>query len=637
MRHRVWLAAFAATPLLLAQEGSARADGAHWSEGLVNDRGERMVFLDNCSTLGLLPGEKRCFSSRLVPESFANEHLRRVQELTARRRNNPQATSCMKSSGSTPVMTPPIGFRPQDLQAAYGLSAAGLPSGAGSIVAIVDACADSTVIADLKTYRSQYNLGDLPECGGKDGVLPTKGGSACIGVVSQTGTASLPGHDSGWATEIALDVDMVSAACPSCSILLVEADSSQFSDLGAAVNFAAAHADSVSNSYGSTESGMDSTTDYTHDGVLIAAASGDSDYYNEIQVTKPTASDPSTWSISYNPMGANSPASMPMVLSVGGTAPTNDSTSPTGFTDHVWSYKITGTKYPNLTGKYLYGGGSGCSGEFATPDFQSVLSGMTGSCSMRASVDVSAAADYTAPPAADGGASGGGGILVYEGETGWEQVIGTSAASPFVTALLTRIGYAAKPISAIYAQSATFHDVTTGNNDPSGQCSDVNCTAGPGWDGPTGWGTPNAAAMLGLDAGAPPMPDAGGPSDAGGGADAGGPSDAGGGPDGTVQDAGGGGGHDSGLPPPHDAGGGYDAGGGADSGGSSGGSHHDSGGVTVPDADLGDDDAGPPTGDTPSNTGCGCAVPGTSPAAPMSVGLLAMAGLAALVGRRRRH
>jgi subtilase family serine protease len=46
--------------------------------------------------------------------------------------------------------------------------------------------------------------------------------------------------DTGWAGEISLDVDMVSAVCPQCHILLVEADSNMDSDLFTAVDTAVA-------------------------------------------------------------------------------------------------------------------------------------------------------------------------------------------------------------------------------------------------------------------------------------------------------------------------------------------------------------------------------------------------------------
>ena len=215
-----------------------------------------------------------------------------------------------------------------------------------------------------------------------------------------------------------------------------------------------------------------------------------------------------------------------------------------------------------------------------------------------------------------------------------------------MTAVLTRLGYAAKPISAIYDKATTFHDVTTGNNDPSGQCTDVNCNAGPGWDGPTGWGTPNAAAFLGIDGGVI-MPD-GGSGDAGD--DGGGPNDAGGsssgGQDagGGSQDAGGSSSSSSGGGGSHDAGGGSSSGGLHDAGDSgthprdAGGSGSSSGGDNTPDSSLGDDDGGPGNGDTGGgSSGGGCSTTqGSTPAMPAGLSLLALAGLASVIVRRRR-
>ena len=64
----------------------------------------------------------------------------------------------------------------------------------------------------------------------------------------------LPGRRSGWASEISLDLDMVSATCPNCHILLVEASDNSMLNLGTAVDEAVAlGAKYVSNSYGGSE------------------------------------------------------------------------------------------------------------------------------------------------------------------------------------------------------------------------------------------------------------------------------------------------------------------------------------------------------------------------------------------------
>src|ERR1700742_1065859 len=123
------------------------------------------------------------------------------------------------------TMTPDAtvsGFGPSDLQSAYKIPTTG---GAGMTVGIVDAQDDPNAEKDLATYRTQFGL---PACTTANG---------CFKKVSQTGsTTSLPTKDGGWAEEISLDIDMVSAVCPNCKILLVEAKSSSFGDLGAAVN-----------------------------------------------------------------------------------------------------------------------------------------------------------------------------------------------------------------------------------------------------------------------------------------------------------------------------------------------------------------------------------------------------------------
>ena len=70
----------------------------------------------------------------------------------------------------------------------------------------------------------------------------------------QTNPALMPTPDKGWAEEISLDLDMVSAICPNCKILLVEATSASLNSLGHAVRTAFRHgAKFISNSYGGQE------------------------------------------------------------------------------------------------------------------------------------------------------------------------------------------------------------------------------------------------------------------------------------------------------------------------------------------------------------------------------------------------
>ncbi|MFC5098923.1 hypothetical protein [Amycolatopsis plumensis] len=162
----------------------------------------------------------------------------------------------------------PSGFGPSGLRSAYNLTASG---SASATVAIVDAYDDPNAESDLATYRSTYGL---PACTTANG---------CFKKVNQNGqTSPLPTADSGWAGEISLDVDMVSAICPSCHILLVEASQPSMADLGTAVNTAVSlGAKYVSNSYGGGEDGSEPSYDssyFHHPGVAITASTGDSGY-----------------------------------------------------------------------------------------------------------------------------------------------------------------------------------------------------------------------------------------------------------------------------------------------------------------------------------------------------------------------
>ncbi|GAA2052509.1 hypothetical protein GCM10009839_69950 [Catenulispora yoronensis] len=325
----------------------------------------------------------------------------------------------------------PSGFGRTDLLSAYSLPSSG---GSGQTVAIVDAQDDPNAESDLATYRSTYGL---PACTTANG---------CFRKIDQNGGTSYPAADTGWAGEISLDVDMVSAVCPSCHILLVEASSANMNDLGTAVNQAVAQgAKFVSNSYGGSEDGSESSSDssyFHHPGVAITASSGDGAYS----------------------AGTEYPASSQYVTAVGGTSLSRNS-STRGWTESVW--KTSSSE----------GAGSGCSSDVSKPTWQKD----TG-CTKRMVADVSAVAD----PAT--------GVAVYQtyGGSGWAVYGGTSASSPIIAsvyALAGTPGSSDTPASYPYAHTGSLYDVTSGNN---GSCSpSYFCTAAAGYDGPTGLGTPN--------------------------------------------------------------------------------------------------------------------------------------------------
>ncbi|MER5798232.1 S53 family peptidase [Streptomyces mirabilis] len=357
-------------------------------------------------------------------------------------------TAFQKANAHADAVTPkaadaatPSGYGPSNLQSAYGLTSAAASNGSGETIAIVDAYNDPNAEADLAKYRSYYGLSACTTANG------------CFKKVSQTGsTTSLPSSDAGWSEEISLDVDMASAICPNCNILLVEATSATMANLGKAVNEAVTlGAKYVSNSYGGSESSSDTSYDtsyFNHPGVAITVSAGDSGY------------------------GAEYPAASRYVTSVGGTALSTSSNS-RGWTESVWETSST------------EGTGSGCSSYDAKPTWQTD----TG-CSKRTIADVSAVAD----PAT--------GVSVYDSygvTAGWYTFGGTSASSPIIAGVYALGGTPSSgsyPASFPYASAGTsaLNDVTSGSNGSCG--SSYLCTAKSGYDGPTGWGTPEGVAAF---------------------------------------------------------------------------------------------------------------------------------------------
>src|SRR5512142_1815435 len=183
----------------------------------------------------------------------------------------PQVMSCMAvrrtdqaGSGLTFAAASLAGYGPTDLRSAYRLPTASTTT----TVAIVDAYDDPTAEADLGTYRSQFGLAACTTANG------------CFKKINQNGAASpLPTADTGWAGEVSLDLDMVSAVCPTCHILLVEANSAYNTDMFAAVNRAVSlGAKFVSLSWGGLEYSGQTSYDESalnHPGVVITASTGD--------------------------------------------------------------------------------------------------------------------------------------------------------------------------------------------------------------------------------------------------------------------------------------------------------------------------------------------------------------------------
>jgi hypothetical protein len=389
------------------------------------------------------PGRAACLGLKLVPASLTSAELR-----SSAKRQSSEA-----GNGARPavaVKSPIPGYlTPQRLHEAYALpgetSASQLQT-----VAVVDAFDDPTAEADLGVYDQQFGL---PACTSANG---------CFRKVNESGAAGpLPRKQGEWAGEISIDVQMARAICQSCRVLLVEASSEEFSDLGAAVNTAVgAGASEVSNSYGGPEQhsyASLATSYFNHPGVLIAASSGDCGYLNK--------------ACPEDEVGADFPADSADVLAVGGTSL---SESKAVWSSTAWSE-----------------GGSGCSKVFSAASWQSAVPNFaaTGCGSGRSVADVAAIGDPET------------GVDVYDSTpegngdpTGWGVWGGTSVASPIVVAEFGLAGGArgvAYPAATLYphlGDGSALYDVISGSN---GSCAGASsCKALAGYDGPTGIGSP---------------------------------------------------------------------------------------------------------------------------------------------------
>jgi subtilase family serine protease len=326
------------------------------------------------------------------------------------------------------TQAPVAGLTPADLRDAYKIAGSGDRS---TIIAVVAANGYDNAESDLAAYRSFFGL---PPCTTESG---------CFRKFNQRGEEKdYPPQDLDWAQDSAIDLEMASAMCPSCTLYLVEADLNSFDNLAAAENTAATlGAHTIVNSYGGDEPNTQRFVPaYQHKGVAIVASSGDRG--NIVQF----------------------PSSSPYVVAVGGTHLARNSNK-RGWTESAWS-----------------DGGSGCSAIYPKPEFQHD----TG-CANRTTADLAAIADPFTGVAIYGPVAGGG--------SKWLEFGGTSVAAPIIAGIYGVNGGKVHDNREPYRHRKALFDVKSGSN---GTCNPAYlCTAGKGYDGPTGLGTPNGSAAFG--------------------------------------------------------------------------------------------------------------------------------------------
>ena len=326
-------------------------------------------------------------------------------------------------AANTPAASLP-GLHPADLQSAYNLPSSS--AGAGQTIGIVVAYDDPSLESDLAVYRAKFGL---PPCTTANG---------CFKKIPMPGFLGLPpAGDQVWAQETSLDVQIASAVCPNCKLIVVEAQQASLSSMLAAAQRAVASGATVlSNSYGQSEFSGEASQDANYAlGVPVVFGAGDSG------------------------AGAEFPSSSSHVISVGGTSLQRDG-SARGWSETVWS-----------------GSGGGCSAYIAKPSWQSD----TG-CTHRTANDVAAFADPNP------------GVSVYDSYlssgAGWRTYGGTSVATPIVAGAIALGGNAASLQNASPLYSAALNAISSGSD---GSCAGYLCNAVTGYSAPAGNGSPNGA------------------------------------------------------------------------------------------------------------------------------------------------
>jgi len=348
------------------------------------------------------------------------------------------------------------GYCPIDLQDAYNIPS--LTRGKGKAVAIVDAFGYKHAAADLAVYRKTMGL---KTCGTAN---------RCLRIVNQEGHSSPlppePPPSDDWRGEQSLDLDMVSAMCPNCKIVLVQTKDNFTNNLYAGVKTAGTLGPKfIGVSWGGGPEGSNNPI-FHQAGKVIAAAAGDNGGGGRYGG------------------GPIQPCTYTYVVCVGGTHLVRDSHKKRGWYETVWN---------DWTFDYCGGPcgatGSACSQKIAKPSWQTDQG-----CRMRSAADTSATASLRAP------------VIVYNSEIGctppncfWDFG-GTSASAQIIAAVYAVAGNNFAQHGAEYLwqhHSGHVNDVTVGNNINlrlGVYCASkvkYICTARFGFDGPTGLGTPN--------------------------------------------------------------------------------------------------------------------------------------------------
>ncbi len=343
----------------------------------------------------------------------------------------------LRASAVAASSTPPAGYSPLQLRSAYGLDFSATAGGGGQTVAVVTAYDDATAETDMGTYRSEYNL---PAC---------TTASGCFEKVNATGGTSYPPSMTGWSAPTAESLDMISAICPNCHILLVEADNPGHPR----------HHRPRRPRPSRKRSRRPGCQVRRQHRVHLRRNLRHPGTHPRQRVLRPPRRGHHRPRRRRRLSGPWYPAASPDVIAVGGTTLTAAPGTARGWTETAWS-----------------GTGSGCSAYEAKPAWQTD----TG-CTDRTLNDLSADADNVNSP-----------VAFYDTLSGgWITGGGNDVSAAIIAAAYALAGTPAagtNPASYPYAHTSLINDITTGS---TGTCTPAYyCTAGPATTAPPGWALP---------------------------------------------------------------------------------------------------------------------------------------------------
>ncbi|WP_428718607.1 putative Ig domain-containing protein [Undibacterium curvum] len=416
----------------------------------------------------------------LSPKGLTVDQIRSAQrsfELNASTNATSSANAELKPMATGAVST----YTPAQVRAAYNLapipaSLTGLTAaqaaqfGAGQTIYIVNAYHDPNIVSELSNFNQKFGL---PGCTVKAiattaslplPAAPVTGCEFSVVYANAAGgmNSAAPAYNSGWATEIALDVQWAHAIAPLARIVLIEAPDASINSLTGGIALANKMGPgAVSMSFGAVEGSWTASVDAVFGSTNMTYLAATGDYGTQV----------------------NWPSVSSKVVAVGGT--TLNYSGSGRRTESAWS-----------------GTGGGVSAYTAKPAYQtSAVPGM-GTPVRRTVADVSMNADPN---------SGQYVAVINPGSAtvNWISAGGTSLSTPQWAGIVavtnaTRALTAKAPLGAVHASlyqqaavpgnyAKAFADVTSGSH---GSCG--SCTAKSGYDQLTGLGTPNVSDFVTL-------------------------------------------------------------------------------------------------------------------------------------------